>query len=58
VQITTDGNFHDGQYLKNTDPDDVSLIDGRAYTPPDSPYVTYLSGIKNSPEVSMIAPYR
>ncbi|KJA14195.1 hypothetical protein HYPSUDRAFT_150698 [Hypholoma sublateritium FD-334 SS-4] len=41
-QWTTDGNFHLNKYTKNTDPDDVSIYDGRAYFPPDNQYQTYL----------------
>lgn len=45
-QWTADGNFHLNKYTKNSDPDDVSIYDGRAYFPRDEEYQTYL---KNCP---------
>lgn len=42
-QWTADGNFHLNKYTKNTDPDDISIYDGRAYFPRDEEYKTYLN---------------
>ena len=53
LQLTADGNYHLNKYTKNTDPDDVSLYDGKAYFPRDDEYKEYLKGIPaNSKEAS------
>lgn len=39
---TADGNFHAGSYVKNTDPDDVSLYSDKAYFPDDADFKAYL----------------
>ncbi|KJA19668.1 hypothetical protein HYPSUDRAFT_204406 [Hypholoma sublateritium FD-334 SS-4] len=44
-QWTVDGNFHLNKYMKNTDPDDISLYDGKAYFPRNDEYKRYLDGI-------------
>jgi len=38
----TDGNHHVNKYIKNTDPNDISLFGGRAYFPDDTQYQEYL----------------
>lgn len=50
-QRTLDGNFQCNQFNKNTDPDDVSLCEGKGYFPPDSEYKEYLAGVPVSKEV-------
>jgi hypothetical protein len=53
TQYTADGNHHSNKYAKNTDPDDISLYDGRAYYPNDAEYQEYVKNLpKNAPEVS------
>ncbi len=53
LQLTADGNYHLGRYTKNTDPDDISLYDGKAYFPREDEYKEYLKGIPaNSKEAS------
>jgi len=53
TQYTADGNHHSNKYAKNTDPDDISLYDGRAYYPNDAEYREYIKNLpKNAPEVS------
>ncbi|KAF9545130.1 hypothetical protein CPC08DRAFT_823958 [Agrocybe pediades] len=42
TQFTADGNHHSNRYLKNTDPDDISLFEGKAYFPEDSEYQKYI----------------
>jgi hypothetical protein len=53
-QDTIDGNFHTGKYRKNTDPDDVSLCEGKAYFPLDKPFKEYLA---NVPVTAEVCPY-
>ncbi|KIM36002.1 hypothetical protein M413DRAFT_20657 [Hebeloma cylindrosporum] len=51
TQHTADGNHHSNKYAKNTDPDDVSLYEGRAYFPNDVEYREYIKNLpKNAPE--------
>lgn len=38
MQLTLDGNHHLNKYLKNTDPHDISLFEGRAYFPEDAKF--------------------
>lgn len=52
LQLTADGNFKLGQYMKNNDPDDVSLSAGNGYFPPDSIYIEYLKKLVLIDEVS------
>jgi hypothetical protein len=53
TQYTADGNHHSNKYAKNTDPDNVSLYDGRAYYPNDAEYREYIRNLpKSAPEVS------
>ena len=53
TQYTADGNHHSNKYAKNTNPDDVSLYDGRAYYPNNAEYQEYIRNLPNSaPEVS------
>ena len=53
TQYTADGNHHSNKYAKNTDPDDVSLYNGRAYYPNDAEYREYIRNLpKSAPEVS------
>lgn len=52
TQFTADGNHHSNRYLKNTDPDDISLFNGEAYFPNDQQYREYVKKLpKTSPEV-------
>ncbi len=52
LQLTADGNFQLNKLTKNTDPDDVSIYDGRAYFPNDAEYQAYLKKFpKNVKEV-------
>lgn len=54
TQYTADGNHHSNKYAKNTDPDDVSLYDGRAYYPNDAEYRDYIKNLpKDALEVSI-----
>ena len=50
TQYTADGNHHSNKYSKNTDPDDVSLCDGKAYFPNDAEYNEY---IRNLPSTAL-----
>ncbi|KAJ7051625.1 hypothetical protein C8F01DRAFT_1066754 [Mycena amicta] len=52
IQRTLDGNFQCNQFNKNTDPDDVSLCDGKGYFPLESEYKSYLAQIPVSKEKS------
>ncbi|KAJ7716285.1 hypothetical protein B0H16DRAFT_1801604 [Mycena metata] len=51
-QRTLDGNFQCNQFSKNTDPNDVSLCEGKGYFPLDSKYKEYLASIPVSKEKS------
>lgn len=46
---TADGNYHAGSYIKNTDPDDISLYGSKAYFPDDTDFQAYLK--KNAGQV-------
>ncbi|KIK55120.1 hypothetical protein GYMLUDRAFT_62724 [Collybiopsis luxurians FD-317 M1] len=52
-QRTLDGNFHIGQYLKNCDPNDISLVteNGIGYFPDQTAVRDYLEKIPNTTEV-------
>ncbi|KAF8955089.1 hypothetical protein BDZ97DRAFT_1968746 [Flammula alnicola] len=51
TQLTADGNHHSNKYRKNTDPDDISLYEGKAYFPNDLEYREYVKNLpKNIPE--------
>lgn len=45
LQQTIDGNFHANKYIKNTDPDDVSLFKGKSYFPDDYQFRDYLRNL-------------
>lgn len=45
TQDTADGNHHANKYMKNTDPDNVSLFGGRSYFPEDSIYRAYIKNL-------------
>ena len=49
LQQTADGNHHANKYIKNTDPDDVSLFGGKAYFPDDKEFRQYLQDLKKLP---------
>lgn len=50
--MTADGNFHLNKYMKNTDPNDVSLYNGRAYFPNEEEFQAYLKAQpRDLPEV-------
>ncbi|KIK67638.1 hypothetical protein GYMLUDRAFT_237862 [Collybiopsis luxurians FD-317 M1] len=53
-QCTLDGNFHIGQYLKNCDPNDISLVteNGIGYFPNQTAVRDYLEKIPNTTEKS------
>jgi hypothetical protein len=52
IQLTADGNHHSNKYIKNNDPNDVSLYNGQAYFPNDADYREYIEGLSNTlPEV-------
>ncbi|KAJ6570001.1 hypothetical protein B0H10DRAFT_2238043 [Mycena sp. CBHHK59/15] len=51
-QRTLDGNFQCNQFNKNTDPDDVSLCEGKGYFPLDSEYRQYMGRVPVSKEKS------
>lgn len=53
-QNTIDGNFHTGKYKKNTDPDDVSLCEGKAYFPVDEAFKKHLAIV---PVTAEVCPY-
>ncbi|KAF8955769.1 hypothetical protein BDZ97DRAFT_1709000 [Flammula alnicola] len=42
MQHTADGNHHANKYIKNTDPDDISLFEGKAYFPDDTAFRHYI----------------
>ncbi|KIM35704.1 hypothetical protein M413DRAFT_51930, partial [Hebeloma cylindrosporum] len=46
---TPHGNHHSNKYIKNSDPDDISLYDGRAYFPNDAEYRGYVESLANNP---------
>ena len=48
VLWTTDGNFQLNRFKKNSDPDDVSLCQGRAYFPLESSLQEYLVLVPNT----------
>ncbi|KDR72437.1 hypothetical protein GALMADRAFT_51291, partial [Galerina marginata CBS 339.88] len=53
IQYTADGNHHSNKYAKNTDPDDISLYDGKAYYPRDAEYREYIKNLpKGAPEAA------
>ena len=53
--LTLDGNHHLNKFVKNTDPNDISLFRGRAYIPEDSQYQAYLADkADKGPEVRQI----
>jgi hypothetical protein len=49
-----DGNFRLQKKKKNDDPDDVALMEGLGYFPPDPEYQEYLKRVGESKEVSDI----
>ncbi|KAJ7244515.1 hypothetical protein C8J57DRAFT_1476804 [Mycena rebaudengoi] len=51
-QRTLDGNFQCNRFIKNSDPDDVSLCAGKGYFPLETEYKTYLASIPVSKEKS------
>ncbi|KAJ6521770.1 hypothetical protein DFH09DRAFT_1330882 [Mycena vulgaris] len=51
-QLTLDGNFHTGHFVKNCDPNDISLCNGKGQFPPDEEYRTYLKSIPVTKEKS------
>ncbi|KAJ7435497.1 hypothetical protein B0H11DRAFT_2257158 [Mycena galericulata] len=51
-QTTADGNFHTGHFIKNCDPHDKSLCDGKAQFPPDKEYRDYLRSLPLTKEKS------
>ena len=53
TQYTADRNHHSNKYAKNTNPDNVSLYDGRVYYPNNAEYQEYTRNLtKSAPEVS------
>ncbi|KAJ6563399.1 hypothetical protein DFH09DRAFT_920273 [Mycena vulgaris] len=51
-QLTLDGNFHTGHFVKNCDPNNISLCNGKGQFPPDEEYRTYLKSIPVTKEKS------
>jgi len=51
LQWTLDGNFQLNRFKKNSDPDDVSLCQGRAYFPLESDFQKYLGIVPITKEV-------
>ena len=45
TQLTADGNFHANRYTKNSDPNNISLFDGRAYYGRTSDFTDYLARV-------------
>ena len=48
TQYTADRNHHSNKYVKNTNPDDVSLCDGKAYFPNDTEYSEYIQKLPST----------
>ncbi|KAG2018837.1 hypothetical protein CC2G_008224 [Coprinopsis cinerea AmutBmut pab1-1] len=48
LQLTADGNHHANRYMKNTDPLNRSLFDGRGYFPRDDEYKAYLGRLDHN----------
>ena len=51
LRLTSDGNHQCNQYAKNSDPDDVSLYQGRSYYGDEDHYLKYLKECPNKVEV-------
>ncbi|KAK6984264.1 hypothetical protein R3P38DRAFT_3332856 [Favolaschia claudopus] len=51
-QRTLDGNHQFNQFSKNTDPDDISLCNGKGYFPLDSEYQAHLKTVKPTADKS------
>ncbi|KAK0211996.1 hypothetical protein IW262DRAFT_1467410 [Armillaria fumosa] len=51
--IALDGNFHQNKTIKNSDPDNISLFEGKAYFPKDAAYKAYLKTTKPTQEKSV-----
>jgi len=52
--LAIDGNFRLQKKKKNDDPDDVALMEGLGYFPPDIRYRDYLARVGDSKEVCAI----
>lgn len=48
-----DGNFHENRYAKNTDPNDISLANGKAFFPDSKEFKEYLDNAVAPQEVSL-----
>ncbi|KAK0476510.1 hypothetical protein IW261DRAFT_1567207 [Armillaria novae-zelandiae] len=51
--LALDGNFHQKKTIKNSDPDNISLFEGKAYFPKDAAYKAYLKTTKPTQEKSV-----
>ncbi|KAK0477811.1 hypothetical protein IW261DRAFT_1565594 [Armillaria novae-zelandiae] len=51
--LALDGNFHQNKTIKNSDPDNISLFEGKAYFPKDAAYKVYLKTTKPTQEKSV-----
>ncbi|KAK0468813.1 hypothetical protein IW261DRAFT_1345797 [Armillaria novae-zelandiae] len=51
--LALDGNFHQNKTIKNSDPDNISLFEGKAYFPKDAAYKAYLKTTKPTQEKSV-----
>ncbi|KAK0471224.1 hypothetical protein IW261DRAFT_1344719 [Armillaria novae-zelandiae] len=51
--LALDGNFHQNKTIKNNDPDNISLFEGKVYFPKDAAYKAYLKTTKPTQEKSV-----
>ncbi|KDR71018.1 hypothetical protein GALMADRAFT_15660, partial [Galerina marginata CBS 339.88] len=53
--LSADGHFGLMQKAKNNDPEDISLMEGKGFFPPDGPYQEYVAQAGTSTEASKIS---
>jgi hypothetical protein len=53
LYLSADGHFGLMQKAKNNDPEDLSLLEGKGFFPPEGPYQEYIAQAGESKEVSL-----
>ena len=57
LYLSADGHFGLMQKAKNNDPDDLSLLEGKGFFPPEGSYQEYLAHAGESKEVGLKSSY-
>ena len=53
LYLSADGHFGLMQKAKNNDPEDLSLLEGKGFFPPEGPYQEYIAQAGESKEVCL-----